>query len=142
MSSQDSHSTLEEGYWSETSEETTPDWAVELLEIEGVIGVMKYQAEMVAVDVAVEKGEDGVAKTPDQCMYRITSVDGISLGGWSIQSVRLMDEPRVEHETIKLVLGSRVPICNEQNCREMATHEIDNVMLDGSLFKVKACDDH
>jgi hypothetical protein len=131
---------LEANHWTDADHAATPEWAKELLEIAGVNAVTKKSHGIVAVDTDLWFDEDGVAEPHPELLSKLSAVDGQSLGGWSVQQVTVKEDGN--DSMLRIRLGASTPVCRAKGCYNPATHEIDNVLLDGSKFQVYACDDH
>lgn len=131
---------LTANYWTDADVAATPEWAKELLEMHGVDAVKRLSHGIVAVDTQVWFDEDGIAETKPELLNRVTGADGMSLGGWSVQKVTVKKDGN--ESQMRIQLGASTPVCREKGCHNPATHEIDNVVLDGSKFQVYACDQH
>jgi hypothetical protein len=120
--------------WENSDRATTPGWAADLLEIQGVRSVTALSdREAVAVDTRVHPDEDGIAKPAPEMM---TELDGHA--DWGIQQVKL--RAAGEHTVFRVELVPRTPTCDAEDCFMPATGEIENVLLDGKSFTVTVCE--
>lgn len=131
---------LEADYWTDPEIDGTPEHVTELLEIPGVDAVKKITHGVYAVDTQIWWSEDGYAEPNPELLNRITAADGMSLGGWSIQQVTVKKDG--SETMLRIQVGALTPGCRAQGCYNPATHEIHNVLLDGTKFDVYACDEH
>lgn len=122
--------------WDDADAATTPEWAADLLEIQGVYTVTNLSGrKAVAVDTHVYTDEDGVAEPAPEMMAEL---DGHA--DWGIRQVRLREIDSCTLFRVELV--PKTPTCDADDCMFPATGEIENVVIDGTSFTINTCDKH
>lgn len=130
---------LEANTWTDP-DTIAPDCVQELLEIPRVERVTKKSYGIVTVDTPIWFDEDGFAEPHPELLSRLTAVDGMSLGGWSIQKVTVKEDGN--DSMLRIQLSASTPTCDAEDCHMPAEGKVHGVVLDGEKFEVLTCGRH
>lgn len=117
-------------------ETMAPPWVADLFDVPGVECVTNLSGRReVAVDTRVRTDEDGCAEVHPEMIATLSMHDE-----WDIDDVKFRDAG--DDYVVRVELRPDHGTCDATECDQPATHEIDGVLLDGTVFTVDACGDH